>query len=595
MAKGIMYIDGQRVPFDGEKNVLAVIRKAGIDMPTFCYYSELSVYGACRMCVVEDERGKIETSCSMTPRDGLSIRTNTARLLKHRRMILELLLASHNCSCTTCEKSGDCRLQELAMRFGVRRVRFGDSREESQLDDSSPAVVRDPSKCILCGDCVRVCGETIGMGIIDFAQRGYNMRVSPAFNRTLSETHCISCGQCSAVCPTGAITVYNQIGKAWRAIHDPKVRTVVQIAPAVRVAVGEAFGLPAGSNALDQLVTALKYMGVDEIYDTTFAADFTTIEESREFLARLENGGPFPMFTSCCPAWVKYLELENPKYLKHISTCKSPMEMFASIVREHYQEKDAQDGRTTFHIAIMPCTAKKYEASRPELGRDGYQDVDYVLTTRELAKLIRYVGLDLSVLPESEFDSPLGTGSGAGAIFGATGGVMEAALRTAYFSHLYRIVHRQYTGRTQKVLLRALGEQIDLLNIIHVLRLKTYFPQTEPETYLRVLFPFHYRLNPDFTRALCAAPGVDDVFALLRDSPYRDCFDGVAVGAVEEYYQRAICRFNKRQLAAVPPSIYTAVAYLELKELELSVLINVIESVKYGVPYRAELADLVGQ
>ena len=205
MAKGIMYIDGQRVPFDGETNVLSVIRKAGIEMPTFCYYSDLSVYGACRMCVVEDERGKIETSCSMKPRDGLSIRTNTARLLKHRRMILELLLASHNCSCTTCEKSGDCRLQELAMRFGVRRVRFGDSREESQLDDSSPAVVRDPSKCILCGDCVRVCGETIGMGIIDFAQRGYNMRVSPAFNRTLSETHCISCGQCSAVCPTGAI------------------------------------------------------------------------------------------------------------------------------------------------------------------------------------------------------------------------------------------------------------------------------------------------------------------------------------------------------------------------------------------------------
>ena len=366
MAKGIMYIDGQRVPFDGEPNVLSVIRKAGIELPTFCYYSDLSVYGACRMCVVEDERGKIETSCSMKPRDGLSIRTNTSRLLQHRRMILELLLASHNCSCTTCEKSGDCRLQELAMRFGVRRVRFGDSREESTLDDSSPAVVRDPSKCILCGDCVRMCEETIGMGIIDFAHRGYNMRVSPAFGRKLSETHCISCGQCAAVCPTGAITVYNQIGKAWRAIHDPQKRVVVQIAPAVRVAVGEAFGLPAGQNVLDQLVTALKFMGVDEVYDTTFGADFTTIEESEEFLARLEAGGPFPMFTSCCPAWVKYLENENPKYLKHISTCKSPMEMFASIIRKHYQEKDAEDGRTTFHIAIMPCTAKKMEAARPQ-------------------------------------------------------------------------------------------------------------------------------------------------------------------------------------------------------------------------------------
>ena len=249
MAKGIMYIDGQRVPFDGEPNVLSVIRKAGIEMPTFCYYSDLSVYGACRMCVVEDERGKIETSCSMQPRDGLKIRTNTARLLKHRRMILELMLASHNCSCTTCEKSGDCHLQALAVQFGIHRVRFGDSREEKELDMSSPAVIRDPSKCILCGDCVRVCGENIGMHIIDFAHRGYNMRVMPAFDRSLDQTHCISCGQCSAVCPTGAITVKNQIGDAWRAIHDPGKRVVVQIAPAVRVAVGEAFGPAPGQNA----------------------------------------------------------------------------------------------------------------------------------------------------------------------------------------------------------------------------------------------------------------------------------------------------------------------------------------------------------
>ena len=427
--KGIMYIDGQRVPFDGEPNVLSVIRKAGIEMPTFCYYSDLSVYGACRMCVVEDERGKIETSCSMKPRDGLSIRTNTARLLKHRRMILELLLASHNCSCTTCEKSGDCRLQELAMRFGVRKVRFGDSREESKLDDSSPAVVRDPSKCILCGDCVRMCGETIGMDIIDFANRGYNMRVSPAFGRKLSQTHCISCGQCAAVCPTGAITVYNQIGRAWRAIHDPKVRTVVQIAPAVRVAVGEAFGLPAGTNVLDQLVTALKYMGIDEIYDTTFGADLTTIEEAEEFLTRLERGGPFPMFTSCCPAWVKYLELENPKYLKHISTCKSPMEMFASIVRKHYQTKDAEDGKTTFHIAIMPCTAKKMEAARPQFQHGGKPDVDLVLTTQEIINMIKESGIQLPQLDLEAPDLPFGLGSGAGTIYGTTGGVAEAVVR----------------------------------------------------------------------------------------------------------------------------------------------------------------------
>ena len=429
MAKGIMYINGERVAFDGEPNVLAVIRKAGIEMPTFCYYSDLSVYGACRMCVVEDERGRIETSCSMQPRDGLSIRTNTARLLKHRRMILELMLASHNCSCTTCEKSGDCHLQELAMRFGVRKVRFGDSREGSVLDASSPAIVRDPSKCILCGDCVRVCGEGIGMGIIDFVNRGYNMRVAPAFDRKLSETHCISCGQCSAVCPTGAITVYNEIGRAWRAIHDPQKRVVVQIAPAVRVAIGEAFGLPAGQNTLDQLVTALKLMGVDEVYDTTFGADFTTIEESEEFLQRLERGGPFPMFTSCCPAWVKYLENEDPKYLKHISTCKSPMQMFAALLKDRYRKLDEGDGRTTYHIAIMPCTAKKMEAARPQFAHDGQRDVDLVLTTQEVINMIKESGIQLPQIELESPDLPFGLGSGAGVIYGTTGGVAEAVVR----------------------------------------------------------------------------------------------------------------------------------------------------------------------
>ena len=304
MAKGMMIIDGQRVSFDGEKNVLSVIRKAGIEMPTFCYYSDLSVYGACRMCVVENEEtGKIDASCSMEPRNGMRIRTNSARLLKHRRMILELLLASHNCNCTTCEKSGHCHLQTLAQQFGVRRIRFEDTRERYEIDNTSPAVLRDPNKCILCGDCVRVCEEMQGMGILNFAYRGSSAQVMPAFDRKMAQTKCVSCGQCAAVCPTGAITVKNQIGEAWRAIHDPKKRVVIQIAPAVRVAVGEAFGIPAGENVLDKLVTALKLMGVDEVYDTTFGADFTTIAESEEFLERLKNGGPFPMFTSCCPAW----------------------------------------------------------------------------------------------------------------------------------------------------------------------------------------------------------------------------------------------------------------------------------------------------
>ena len=431
MAKGIMYVNGQRVAFDGEKNVLSVIRKTGIEMPTFCYYSDLSVYGACRMCVVEDERtGKIDASCSMEPRDGLRIRTNTARLLKYRRVILELMLASHNCDCTSCSKSGSCHLQDLAMQFGVHgRMGFKDSRDPTEIDDTSPAILRDPSKCILCGDCVRACSETIGMGIIDFAHRGYNMRVTPAFDRKMNETKCISCGQCSAVCPTGAIAVKNQIGDAWRAIHDPKKRTVVQIAPAVRVAVGEAFGLNPGDNAMDMMVTALQLMGVDEVYDTTFAADFTTIEESNEFLKRLEKGGPFPMFTSCCPAWVKYLENENPKYVKHISTCKSPMEMFAAILKDQYKAKDAEDGKETYHIAIMPCTAKKMEAARPEFQHDGKPDVDLVLTTYELIKMIKESGIKLTELELESTDLPFGLGSGSGVIYGTTGGVAESVVR----------------------------------------------------------------------------------------------------------------------------------------------------------------------
>lgn len=430
MAKGIMIVDGQRVPFDGEKNVLSVIRKAGIDMPTFCYYSELSVHGACRMCIVENVKtGKIDASCSMEPRDGLEIRTNTARLLRHRRIILELMLASHDCSCTTCAKSGNCRLQALAQRFGVSRVRFPDTRERYEQDNTSLAIFRDPNKCILCGDCVRVCEELQGQGILNYAHRGSELQVMPAFDRKLADTKCVGCGQCAAVCTTGAITVKNQIGQAWQALHDPKNRVVVQIAPAVRVALGEEFGLPAGENVMDRLVKALKLMGVEEVYDTDFAADMTTISESQEFLERLKAGGPFPMFTSCCPAWVKYLELNDPKYLRNISSCKSPMEMFAAVLRDKYQAKDAADGRRTYHMAIMPCTAKKMEAARAEFTRDGQPDVDLVITTRELVDMIREAGIQLTELEPEAPDLPFGLGSGAAVIYGVTGGVAEAVVR----------------------------------------------------------------------------------------------------------------------------------------------------------------------
>ena len=436
MAKGMMIVDGQRVNFDGEKNVLSVIRKAGIEMPTFCYYSDLSVYGACRMCVVEDEKtGKIDASCSMEPRDGMRISTNSAGLLQRRRVILELLLASRNCNCTTCEKSGHCRLQELAQQFGVRRIRFPDTREHYEIDSSSPAVLRDPNKCILCGDCVRVCKEVQGMSILHFAGRGPGLHIEAGDDQPISTTHCGSCGQCAAVCTTGAIPVKNVIGAAWRALHDPQKRVVIQIAPAVRVAIGEAYGLPAGENVLDKLVTALKIMGADEIYDTIFGADLTVREESKEFLRRLETGENLPLMTSCCPSWVRYVEQERPQFIKNLSSALSPMQMFATVLKDKYREKDAADGRTTFHIAIMPCTAKKMEAGREEFRRDGVPNVDLVLTTQEVIKMIKESGIRFQMLEKESPDLPFGMGSGAAEIFGTSGGVMEAAIRTAY--HLF--------------------------------------------------------------------------------------------------------------------------------------------------------------
>lgn len=426
---GIMYIDDQRVEFTDEKNVLAVIRKVGIDIPTLCYFSELSTYGACRMCVVENERGGIEASCSMVPRDGMRIKTNTLKLKKHRKMIVELLLAAHCRDCTTCDKNGNCKLAELAKKYGVTNVRFKDTREYQPIDNSSYAIVRDPNKCILCGDCVRVCDEIQGMGILDFANRGSKLLVTPAFGKNLSETKCISCGQCSAVCPTGAITIKSDIDNVWKAIFDEKKRVIVQIAPAVRVAVGEEFGIDDGHNTMGLMVAALKRMGVDHVYDTTLGADFTVVEEAREFLDRLNNGGTFPMFTSCCPAWVKYLENCNPKYLTNISSCKSPMQMFATIIKEYYKKKFPDDKKENVVVSVMPCTAKKMETARDEFVHNGKRDNDFVLTTQELARMIRESGIIFDELETESTGMPLGLGSGAGVIFGTTGGVAEAVVR----------------------------------------------------------------------------------------------------------------------------------------------------------------------
>ena len=426
----IMYVDNIRVEFDQEATVLDVCRKAGVEMPNFCFHSDLSVYGACRMCMVENlDTGEISAACTTKPKNGLRIRTNTARLLKYRRMILELMLSAHCRDCTACEKNRSCRLQEMAVRFGIHHVHFQDTREHIPQDQSSPAVQVDYNKCILCGDCVRVCKEVQGMGILHFAGRGPGLHIEAGDNQQLASTNCVSCGQCAAVCTTGAITVKNQIGQAWRALHDPKMRVVIQIAPAVRVALGEAYGIPSGENVLDQLVTALKIMGADEVYDTIFGADLTVREESQEFLRRLETGENLPLMTSCCPAWVRYVENERPQFLKNLSSALSPMQMLATVLKDRYREKDARDGRTTYHIAIMPCTAKKMEAGRPEFRRDGVPNVDLVLTTQEVIRMIKESGIRFQMLEKEAPDLPFGMGSGAAEIFGTSGGVAEAVAR----------------------------------------------------------------------------------------------------------------------------------------------------------------------
>lgn len=434
---GYITINNRRTAFTNERNVLSVIRKSGIDLPTFCYHSELSTYGACRMCVVEDDRGRIFASCSEVPKDGMVIYTNTPRLQHHRRMIIELLLSSHCRDCTTCAKNGVCTLQKLSRQLGITKVRFENNKKQLPLDTSSDCVIRDPNKCILCGDCVRTCEEIQGLGILDFAFRGSKMQVMPAFNRELAQTDCVGCGQCRAVCPTGAISIKQDVAPVWAALADRNTRVVAQIAPAVRVAVGDKFGIKKGENTLGRLAAALRRIGFDEVYDTNFGADLTVMEESKELVERLKSGENLPLFTSCCPAWVKYCENRYPEFRENLSTCKSPQEMFGALLKEaaRMEENDAgqeeknETRKKTVVVSIMPCTAKKAEIKRPEHFTEGEQDVDFVLTTTEITRMIQEAGIDLSQVKPESLDMPFGLASGAGAIFGVTGGVTEAVLR----------------------------------------------------------------------------------------------------------------------------------------------------------------------
>ena len=424
MAEKKMIIDGVECPFTNERNVLEVARKNGIDIPSLCYCENLSIYGGCRLCLVENEKGVLDAACSMQPRNGLVVFTHTKKVLESRHTTLQLLMSSHRADCLTCEQSGRCKLQEYAHRYNVVEPRFSENTySHERLDVSSPCITRDPSKCILCGLCVRMCSEVQNIGAIDFTKRGKKAVVAPGFGKMLSETGCVGCGQCAAVCPTGAIVINRQIPEMWKMLNDPGKRVVVQYAPSVRVGLAEEFGMPANVPVTGKLVTALRRLGVDVVYDTNLTADLTIMEESAEFLEKVKSGAKLPMFTSCCPGWIQHVEKAHPELMPQVSTCGSPMEMFGALIRQQFKDEDV------YSVAIMPCTAKKFEAQRPELVKDGKRLIDLVLTTDELARLIKAAGIDFKNLPDSEPDSPLGDYTGAGVIFGVTGGVTEAVIR----------------------------------------------------------------------------------------------------------------------------------------------------------------------
>lgn len=429
-------INGRECEYTNEKNVLEVIRNHGFNVPTLCYRKDLiKDFGACRMCLVEVEGRGLQAACNMPPKDGMVIKTHTEKIRKIRKTILELLIANHDRECTACEKSGNCELQKYALEYDVQPTGKYLTREiHLPIDKSSPAIVRDANKCVLCGACVRACEEYQGLEVLGFANRGSQTLAQPIAGKPLAKTECVNCGQCAAICPVGAITIKSQVEQVWSAIHNPNTKVVVQFAPSVRVAIGEMLGLEPGTNLADKLYAALRFIGFDLVFDTNFSADLTIMEEATEFLSRLEKGENLPLFTSCCPAWVRFLELKHPDMLNHLSSCKSPQAMMGSVIKEFvpkYYEGFTSENLVS--VSIMPCTAKKGEALREEFKRaDGTYDIDYVLTTQELGKMLSTAGLNFKKIVGEKADSPFGKYSGAGTIFGVSGGVAEAAVRTAY-------------------------------------------------------------------------------------------------------------------------------------------------------------------
>ena len=425
-------IDNQKITAPKGTTILEAAKQAGIDIPTLCFLKEINEVGDCRMCIVEVEgRRGFATSCIQTIEEGMVVHTHTPNVLEARHVILDLIISNHAKDCLTCTRSGNCELQTLATKFNVLNVEFPGEMTKHRIDDLSPSIVRDFNKCILCRRCVAACKNVQEIGAIDCINRGFESCISTTYDHSLNDVNCTFCGQCIEACPTGALHEKETIDDVWVKLKDPDTYVVVQTAPAVRVALGEEFGMNIGTNVTGKMVTALKRLGFDKVFDTNTGADFTIMEEANEFIKRFKENDNLPMITSCSPGWVKYIEMNYPELLPHLSTCKSPHQMFGALIKTYFAKKEGIDPKKIYMVSVMPCIAKKFERQRTEMQNDGLYDVDNVITTRELSRMIKQANIEFEKLEDSQFDNPMGEATGAAAIFGTTGGVMEAALRTA--------------------------------------------------------------------------------------------------------------------------------------------------------------------